>query len=262
MQCIATDVSRDNQDEITRHKQGQCEGITKYLTPDHHPDFAAGVKALRQTLEGMSNQLYVQCVLMSDLVWAAMEHATLYFAQRRPYELSTFDWKIDAKDPKKVTTQEKWWRDTLGPLGESKSRQRPFGRVDHANFDYSYFDRSFAMETTLWWPDRPREKVKGVDIRKLMTDTVSFEDSRTDTMLQAVDILANYMRRVLMGEVIDPTAIRSLGKLQIIRKRDGLLQAFEMAAFTADPSSRRGLGKINAVMTGAGRRMLRFPLLG
>jgi hypothetical protein len=40
--------------------------------------------------------------------------------------LAQFEWTIDAKDPLRVSTQENWWRDTLGALVESKSLREPF----------------------------------------------------------------------------------------------------------------------------------------
>jgi hypothetical protein len=75
----------------------------------------AQVKALRAALERMPPQLYVQCVLMSELVATAIEDNLMYFAQRRPRELGKFEWTVDAKDPVRVSPQEAWWRDTLAP---------------------------------------------------------------------------------------------------------------------------------------------------
>jgi hypothetical protein len=44
------DVSGEDADEIARHKFMQCEGITKYLAPTHHPQFVDQVKTLRSAL--------------------------------------------------------------------------------------------------------------------------------------------------------------------------------------------------------------------
>jgi hypothetical protein len=64
----------------------------------------------------MSSQLYIQCVMMKELVRIASEQVTLYFAQRRPRELAKSEWTIDAKDPRRITSQEKWWRDMFRPI--------------------------------------------------------------------------------------------------------------------------------------------------
>jgi hypothetical protein len=71
----------------------------------------------------MPRQLYFQYVLLSQLVWSASVESALYFSQRRPRELATFEWTIDAKDPRRVTTYENWWRDILAPALESRSRR-------------------------------------------------------------------------------------------------------------------------------------------
>lgn len=256
LQCIGTDVSLEDQEQIASHKRRQCEGITKHLLPTHPADLREQVTALRATLERMPNQLYVQFVLLSDLVLTTAERDAMYFAQRRPSELERFEWVIDAKDPKRVTVQEEWWRQTLGPLGESKSRQRPFGRIDDPAFDYSYFDKIYRFEKELWWPDRPRERVNGIDVAKLISGSVSFSDSRSDILLQAIDILANFMRRSMNGEIEDTDVYRQLGRLQILTKRGGSLQAMEFASFSNRPRYRKGLGKIAGIMTRQGRSML------
>lgn len=257
LHCIATDVALEDQELIAEHKAKQCDGITKHLSPSHASGFVAQVKALRSILEKMPNQLYLQCVLLSDLVMTTAEHDAMYFSQRIPAELGRYEWIIDAKDPKRTTTQEAWWRDTLGPLGESKSRVRPFARVDDANFDYSYLDASFAMEKDLWHPDSGREKgVRGFDLSKLITKSVAFRDSRSDILLQAVDILANFTRRVFNGEIKDSDIISQLGRLQVRRNKEGVNQCFDFVTFSSSPKRRAGLGRIARIMDNSARTMI------
>jgi hypothetical protein len=57
--------------------------------------------------------------MMKELIRIASEEVTLYFSQRRPRELAKFEWTIDAKDTRRITSQENWWRDTLAALLES-----------------------------------------------------------------------------------------------------------------------------------------------
>jgi hypothetical protein len=135
MHACAIDVSREDPKGVDAHKAGQCEGITKYLAPTHHPKFVKQVWELRRVLERMPNQLYLQHVLLSELVCEASQDAANYFSQRRPRELTEFEWTIDAKDPCRITAQEKWWRDTLAPLLESRSRRQPMRFV---RFDYRF----------------------------------------------------------------------------------------------------------------------------
>jgi len=257
LHCCAIDVSKEAQGEVSQHKNRQCEGLTKYLVPEHHPNFVKEVWDLRHKLEKMPNQLYLQCILLSTLVWSTAEYAALYFSQRRPKELGEFRWLIDAKDPTKISNQEEWWRDTLGPLTESHSRQKPFGVFRDIGFNYSYFDKSFLFEKDMWLPDAPREIVKGYDTRKLITDRVSFIDSKSDILIQAIDILASFMRRVLAEEITDPKIIECLGRLQILRKRGGVLQSIEFLSLADADRKNKELAKAVRLMTKYGRPMLR-----
>jgi hypothetical protein len=150
MHASAIDVAREDVGGVERHKMLQGEGITKYLTPEHHPNVVKALWDLRGVVERMPSQLYIQCVLLSELVADASSEAINYFAQRRPRDLADFEWTIDAKDPLRITTQEKWWRDTLGPLLESKSRREGMRFVKDPSFDYRFFERKFGMEKELW----------------------------------------------------------------------------------------------------------------
>jgi hypothetical protein len=256
--ACAMDISREDQDGIDRHKARQCEGITKYLAPSHHPNFVSQVWDLRRTLEKMPRQLYLQCVLLTELVSAASEEMTLYFAQRRPRELAQFEWTIDAKDPRRITTYERWWRDTLAPLLESRSRRKPLIMVNDPSFDYRLFQRSFSMRQSMWYPDRPREVVDGHDIKKMITERMAFVDSRSETLIQAVDVLASFLRRLLAGEIASDGIARTLGRLQIFRKHEnGQLQSLHVMAVSRRPGSVPGLFKTLRAMTATGRSMMK-----
>jgi hypothetical protein len=201
LQACATDVSSHDPKDIDYHKASQCEGITKHLTSEHDPNFVREVWELRHTLERIPNQLYIQCVLMCELVASAAELTSLYFAQRRPRELGQFTWKIDAKDPKRITTQEAWWRDTVGAMLENKSLQKPRRLCDDPSFDYRFLERNHLITMEIEHPHRSSETVVGFNIKKIVTDDMSFVVSHSDTLLQAVDILANFLRRLLIGKI-------------------------------------------------------------
>jgi hypothetical protein len=256
LHCCAIDVALESQQQISEHKQKQCEGITKYLVPTHLETYRNEVWGLRHKLEKMPNQLYLQCILLSALVWSTAENATLYFSQRRPKELGEFKWLVDAKDPKKISTQEMWWRDTLGALSESRGREKPFSIFRQVGFNYTYFDRSFAFEKDMWLPDAPRENVKGIDVKKLISDNVHFIDSKTDLLIQVIDILAGYLRRVLSKEIADPEVVKCLGRLQILRKRDKSFQSVELLSLSVDPWKDKVLAHTLRLMTNQARPML------
>lgn len=258
LHACAIDVSREDSKGVEAHKTGQCQGITKYLVPQHHPNFVRQVWDLRRTLERMPTQLYIQCVLMSELVAWAVEETTMYFAQRRPRELADFEWTIDAKDPLRISPQEEWWREALAPLQESRTRREPMRMVRDPTFDYRYFERKFSLRKEMWYPDRPREMVDGHDIKKMITERISFVDSRCETMIQAVDILTSFLRRLLVGKIAGDEIARAVGKLQIIRMQGGQPQSLRVITISRTPGGKAGLFKTLRTMTRTGRSMIKL----
>jgi hypothetical protein len=253
MHACAIDVSREDAARVDHHKAGQCEGMTKHLTPDHHPDLVRAVWDLRHVLEGMSRQLYIQCVMMKELVRIASEQVTLYFAQRRPRELAKFEWTIDAKDPRRITSQEKWWREVLEVWLESASRREPFIFVKDAGFNYKYFNRSFAVTKEMWFPDRPPEIMEGHDLRKMMSERMAFVDSRSEILIQAVDILTSFLRRLLAKQITSGDVAQALGRLQISKQP----QSVRLVTLSRQGGSQADLSNALQVMTSAARTMLK-----
>ena len=258
MHACAIDVSCEDNARVDQHKAGQCDGMTKHLTPEHHAELVREVWDLRHVLERMSRQLYIQCVLMKELVRIASGEVTLYFAQRRPRELATFEWTIDAKDPRRITSQEKWWRETLAVWLESASRREPFIFVKDAGFNYKYFNRSFAMTKEMWFPDRPPEIMEGHDLRKMMSERMAFVDSRSETLLQAVDILTSFLRRLLAKQITSDDVSKALGRLQIRGPRKSKHpQSLRVVTLFRQAGSRSDLGNALQAMTSAARTMLK-----
>jgi hypothetical protein len=255
MHACAIDVSYESDKGVDRHMAYQCNSITKHLTSEHHPNLAREVRELRRTLEQMPRQLYIQSVVMRELIDTASKEVTTYFAQRRPRELAKFEWTIDAKDPRRTTTQEKWWRDTLGPLLDSRSRREPFGIVKDAGFNYNYFERSFAMKYEPW--DRPGQTEEGYDIKKMITQRIAFVDSRSHILIQTVDILTSFLRRLLAGKIAGDEVSRALGRLQLYKRRDGQPQSLNLVTLSAKWIPQRGLVKSLEVMTQAARVMIK-----
>jgi hypothetical protein len=204
----------------------------------------------------MPNQLYVQSVLMRELVCIVAEETGHYFAQRSPRELGKYEWLIDAKDIRE-TRHEKWWRDVLGPLIESRSFRQPFGRVRDPAFNYDYLEKSYSFEKSIWKPEEERQTLAGFDIKKMFTNATTFVDSKSYILIQAVDILASYCRRSLRAADIDRGILQQVGRLQISRHRDGAAQSMNLLAL-GDPAqdvSNKKLGRRMAIMTRAARSM-------
>ena len=56
---------------------------------------------------------------------------------------------------------------------------------------------------------------------------VSFVNSKSDILIQAADVLVRSIRRVLEDDQCDPKLVTALGRLQIIRRREGVLQSMQ-----------------------------------
>jgi hypothetical protein len=194
--------------------------------------------------------------MMRELVRIASEEVTLYFAQRRPRELEMFEWTIDAKDPRRITAQEKWWRGTLAPLLESASRRKPFAFVKDAGFNYKYFERSFTIKKQMWLPGRPPEMMEGNDIKKMTTERMAFVDSRSETLIQVVDVLTSYLRRLLAREISGDDVSQALGRLQI-RKGAQLLRLVTLSQSGLTVTVPQRLARTVHVMTSAARTLLK-----
>jgi hypothetical protein len=260
LHCVACDVSKSDNNQIRDHKNDQAKRITRNLDDSFYPQLVDEVWALRREVERMPEQLYVQSVLMRELVCIAAEELSLYFAQRKPKELGNFQWFIDAKDPIGETPQERWWKDVLGPLIESRSRRKPFSMVDSPNFDYGFHLKNYTFKKVMRG-NGDIEKEEGIDIKKLFTEATSFVDSRSDILIQAVDVLASYTRRSLRSKSIDDEILRQVGRLQIHRKRGEVPQSLNLLSLgpIAEEKSVGGpeLARRLRVVTGSARNLWR-----
>jgi hypothetical protein len=123
-------------------------------------------------------------------------------------------------------------------------------------FDYRYFDKKFMFEKELWHPDRPRELIQGYDVKKVISEQISFVDSRSETLIQAVDILTSFMRRWLANKISDNDVTRSLGRLQILKNNGGKPQSLQLVTLSRQTGVRRSKLKANS-MALAGRVMIK-----
>jgi hypothetical protein len=254
LHCTVTSVGAQDGAEIEAHKLRQCEQMTRNLTSEHHAELVAQVRALRGILERMPNQLYTQFVAQTHLLCAVIEDVPNYYSQRQPTEVGLFEWFVDAKD-KSITAQEDWWRTTLGPMIQSRSRRQPFGRVnDDSAFSYTYFDKAYDIEVDIPSSSGAR-RVIGTDIGKFVSKRLSFVNSKSDILIQAIDVLVRSIRRALSGEV-DFRLIEALGRLQLLKNRDGVLQSMQFILLSGTAGTSGHVEDVNQRMSRAGRPMV------
>jgi len=110
----------------------------------------------------------------------------------------------------------------------------------------------------MWFPDRPREMIEGHDIRKIMTQRMIFVDSRSETLIQAVDVLTSFLRRLLAREIIGNDVSQALGRLQIHTRRNNKHpQSLHILTLSDPARGRSDLFDTLRVMMGAARIMLK-----
>src|SRR5262249_43873562 len=96
------------------------------------------------------------------------------------------------------------------------------------------------------------------DIKKMITERMAFVDSRSETLIQTVDILASFLRRLLAREIIGDGIARSLGRLQIFRRHDdGQLQSVHVMTISLTPGPPTALLRTVRATTAAGRSMIK-----
>jgi hypothetical protein len=95
-------------------------------------------------------------------------------------------------------------------------------------FDYRHFDRAFSMEKDMGYPNGPRQNASGIDIKKLISNHISFVDSKNDFFIQVADILTGFMRRALRARRVERKILLTLGRLMIGRKRQGVARTVQI----------------------------------
>jgi hypothetical protein len=129
-EITAIDMGLHTKPVLEVSKVRQAQAITADLTDKHTPAVHKTLWNVRDRLEKMSIQQYVQSVVTYCVIDRVLRHSTAYFAQRLPEELAHFHWVIDAKEPKKVTPSEEWWTFVIKPWLESESGRKPLARLN------------------------------------------------------------------------------------------------------------------------------------
>ncbi|MCK4486086.1 MAG: DUF3800 domain-containing protein [Desulfobacterales bacterium] len=219
LKACVIDMGTHSDSDIAAHKQGQAEAFTKNITPEFHPNLVRQLEELKERVRRLPDQLYVQSCVLTSLVESIIKVSTLYYCQRVPSTLASFRWVIDAKADK-VTDYEQLWSTVVMPFLQSSSLTKPM--ICLKGGDYSWFQRKFDM--TMPTPpnhlkpgirsDEPVEPFHCSDVKKIMTENLSFASSEKELGLQLADIAANAIRRALQGN-LQFAGWRDLGKVMV-----------------------------------------------
>jgi len=216
-----------------------------------------GIELLANQLETISPQLYVQLMCQVDLLHSIVVRSINYFAQRIPATLNTFRWRIDQKNSTKTTYEDAF--EKIAPaLLQTRSLREPSAYVE--GFDYRHFKAYEFPEGNA--PDYLETEYgikvgHALDIGKLIRGDLKFEDSKTSVGIQASDLLASGIRRVLRGGFKNNEVIaNALGRLTLQNERGKYpihLVAFSDAEFEADSTA---AFVVNAMAVNAKRMLI------
>lgn len=233
------DLGMHTEEGITRHRLTQAARLTKYFTPEHHPNLLKETKELAKKMENLSNQLYIQMVLLHMTIEYVLQLAVIHYPLTNPSELERFAWRLDAKGETE-TEYEEIWKTLVAPFTESKSMRQPMIFLEGA--DYSAFHK-FENPDLSTPPEHLRQHIpnpNGVfstfNIGKIMLEDLVFADSKKEKGLQFADVLANCFRRACHNRL---QTIGWLGLTKLLMKHPIYMQAIQFCQLSTSPTTRR-----------------------
>lgn len=216
VQFIALGTNTHPDSLVERLKIGQADAVTANITREHHPGPLPHLHQLGEAVRAMSNQLFLQTFATWELIIRTIREGTLYFVQRLPEELGDISWVVDRKD-RTITQMEETWSTLVLPMGETAFGQEPLGCL--AGADYSHFDRRYGLSLATADPEDMRHMkwldsifgtvpntrdIVATDAKRLLSEQLSFEDSRNSLGLQLTDMLASILLRALNNRLQFP----------------------------------------------------------
>lgn len=216
VECSAIDMKFHPIDLTSEHQQKKA-GFIGSTPPTTNPFLQKMRSAAAEGLKETSLPLYVQAHLIWLLIELVLRHSTIYYSQRRPEELGAFHWIIDPKQPGQITDFEKLWTDLVLPYLQLKPPL--ISITDH---NYSYFERFAVPESEIesYRTDSGKTLSKTdypLDLKKIMTEHLSFPDDKDTPGLRLADVIANTIFRCLNGSS-ESINLESIGRLFFLRR--------------------------------------------
>jgi hypothetical protein len=261
--CV-TDMVHNSPDSIKSFQVIQTERLLKNLSNQHHPDIIKEMNVFSAKMKTLPDQLFVQLIMMTELVHKQLQDAVIHFALSDPSELGNFRWTVDRKGVTK-TPYEHIWSSLLSKF--IQGRQFTSDPKDKilciSDGDYTYFEK-FCDQIDKWpehLPARDRvsagtEKINVVSLHKIINDTFAFGDSSVTPGLQLVDIVTNAFKRAISGKLqID--GWQNLGRL-MFRRNDNSARLVHFGDSICQPVQEDLCAKVLMEMT----RLASTPLDG
>jgi Protein of unknown function (DUF3800) len=217
LKVSSIDMKMHRDEYVTQLKMEQAQGLVGGLTSEHKASLIAELEGKAKALRETPNQLFIQGMLLIDLMEHVIRDAFQYWALRDQSELGIFRWVVDGKELNKTTKFESLWNSltaalvTMGDQGISK-----WEGVDYSGF--VRYERKIPRKPPNFELIPEDEQPVGVDIALLLSD-LSFQDSKKIVGLQLVDVAVNAFRRVVNGN-LNEKVCQYLGNLMLTPGED------------------------------------------
>lgn len=229
--AVATDAAYN--EAASRHQEEQAGEIAESEPSMIYPEGKAAIRKLAADLRSLSTQNYVELMCRTHLAWNVIKTGSLYFVQRIPETLSSFEWRFDQKDISR-TRFESTFKNVSIALMQTMSFRDPIRCLEGA--DYSDFDSQFAWQAgaPAWLP--PVEAERGlVDAGKIWREKHEFLDSKTDVGIQVADLVVSGIYGCLRGRFANnDMAACLLGHLMVSPPKGK--QAIQLIGLTDRPT--------------------------
>ena len=200
VEIVCLDVATHSKEGVDKYKELQAEKLIENLTDEHHENMVTQLHAYRDRLIDLPNQLFLQAMITIQLMKRILENSTLYYSQCMPKELGEFNWVVDAKDSNvSKTNYEELWSTLLMPILQTNFKLGQFEGGDYSYF--SKYDVAFENMTDFQKSLRSKNSIGATDIKKLISESLSFDDSSSIVGLQLVDIIASAFNRAMNGNL-------------------------------------------------------------
>lgn len=213
------DLGHHTDDEITVFKKIQSEKFLEHVTGQHQPMLKKQLRRLKSNCLNLHNQLFVQSVVLSELIHHSIQMSTMSYCQFLPTELGEFHWVIDRKD-RKITDYEKFWSSVIKPYLQAASFKDPLIQIE--GMDYSSFEKYCGKmerppEHLRTFSRNPDKEMLYIDVNQIMDKSLVFQDSKQEPGLQLVDILLSAFSRAIKGELPD-RGWEDIGSLMLLKQ--------------------------------------------
>jgi len=124
----------------------------------------------------------------------------LNYSLRKPKELESFKWIVDAKNSN-ITTAERIWKTLVLPLAQSRSFNEPLLMIKEGNYSYYYKNRkSGNIPNYLSEHVQDKDPNNFTELNSVYSD-IKFVDSKNNIGVQLADILITSIRRSMNGNL-------------------------------------------------------------